>query len=152
MGVDVDDRDKGFDRFLATLDVKGGETIGWHGDAQPYPDGESVVAVAAAHEFGTPTIPARSPLRTYYDSGGAKDLGDAAAKAMRQAPLGTGKAAMLDAVGKAGVDGVRKTIERGLQPSLSPATLANPDRDPRGIPLLDTGHLLEQVAAKEVER
>jgi hypothetical protein len=90
-------------------------------------------------------VPARAPLRRYFDGGGAKELGDASAKAVGEIVDGEDADEAFEPVGELGVKGVRKTIESGLGPALSPVTMANPDRDPRGIPLLDTEHLLSQI-------
>ena len=123
-----------------------GEVVaGWLDDAKPYSDGTDVRRVAAVHEFGTSDVPARMPLRSYFDSRGKDELARATAEGLGQTVDGKQAEQELEQVGELAAEGIGAGIESGLQPALAPSTLANPDRDSRGIPLLDTGHLLSQV-------
>jgi hypothetical protein len=126
-------------------DAAGDTTIGVHEDAEPYPDGTDAVTVASAQEFGAGRIPPRPHVRRYYDSGGAREMGDVGARALGKVIDGAAASLIGEEIGKLGQAGVRDLIESGQLDPLSPVTLANPDRDPRGIPLLDTGHLVEQI-------
>lgn len=122
-------------------------TIGVHADAEPYPDGTDAVMVARAQEFGDGPIPPRPFERGYFDSGGARELGDVALETIGKVIDGDADPEDVgNDVGETGVAGVRDYVEAGtnLDP-LSPVTRDNPDRDPRGIPLLDTGHMLDQI-------
>lgn len=121
-------------------------TIGIHEDAEPYPDGTSVVQVAAAQEFGTPSTPARPFIRGWFDSGGSRELLDVATEMLGKVADDNAQPADVgEAVGEAGADGIQDYIRSGIDPPLAPATLANPERDQRGIPLLDTEHLWDQI-------
>lgn len=149
MGVDVDVRGDilpGVAKRIAEL--KGEVTIGLHADAAPYPDGTDVVMVGAFHEFNK-----RPWMRAWYDSGGQKALSAAAVKGVGMAVDGTENAAAVnERIGETGVDGLRDFVESGqVTPPLEQATLANPNRDRRGIPLLDTGHMIGQVDWKAGE-
>jgi hypothetical protein len=123
-------------------------TIGVHADAAPYPDGTSVVEVARAQEF---VIAGGRPfVRGYFDSGGARELGDVAAEVIFDVVAGKATSGTVGKkIGETGVEGVRGYVEAGtnLTP-LAQMTRDNPDRDQRMIPLLDTGHLIGQIAVK----
>lgn len=148
-GVDVEVKDDRLGGVEGGVEELLGDVVGgWLATAAPYPDGTSVVTVAAAQEFGTSAIPARAPARTWYDSGGKDEL-----TAIVAAELGNavdGKAASLEPAGAAIVEGIADTIKRGLSPALSESTIASgatgkKKRDARGIPLLDTSHLIDSL-------
>lgn len=123
-------------------------TVGVHSDADPYPDGTSTLAVMSVQEFGTQDVPARAPLRVYFDGKGRKELGDASAKQMGEVVDGESPQDAGEAIGAIGVEGVRGTIKAGLAPALADSTRNKPGRDSRMIPLLDTGHLISQITDK----
>ena len=144
--VEVELIDKGLDAIVKRLASSELEVaIGVLDDAEPYPDGTPTLTVLAVQEFGTATTPARDPLRSHFDGGGSKELGDASAKALGEVVYGDKPEAAFAVVGELGAEGVRDGIEAGLQPALKDSTRDRPGRDPRGIPLLDTGHLLSQI-------
>ena len=145
MTVAVDDKDQGFDLLVRKLsDIKGEVVVGWLDSADPYPDGTSVVTVMAAHEFGTSELPARAPLRTYFDGGGAKALGDEAARAMGDVAGGAAPSVIGERVGQVGVEGVRETIKGGLTPALKRPRASGGT----SVPLIDTGHALAQLDSR----
>jgi hypothetical protein len=147
-GVEVTDERGIFDGIVARItDAAGATIIGWMADADPYPDGTPVTMVAAAHELGTPDTPARAPLRTYADGPGKRELGDAAANALGKVIDGADPGDLGEAIGETGVEGVRTVIERGLQPALK--SPRGPGHDPRNIPLMDTGHLVDQLSHEQ---
>lgn len=55
--VRVIDKDRGFKKLLKQVRVidRTGVTVGVHSDAHPYPNGNSVITVAEAQEFGVPS-------------------------------------------------------------------------------------------------
>jgi hypothetical protein len=104
-------------------------------------DGEDLVTIAAANEFGTATIPERSFLRSTVDEGRAKY-----AKLLRQAvermvdgvpvPLAMG------VVGETLVGDVQKKIRNRIPPPNAPSTIARKGSD---VPLIDTGRLRQSI-------
>lgn len=113
--------------------------------------GMNVAEVAAAHEFGASS---RTPERPFMRATFANILPD-----LRRFSVLVGSAiltgdggdgAML-AVAQAHAERVRAGLlenSLGLLP-LSARTLADPDRDPRGIPLVDTEQILGAIDARE---
>jgi hypothetical protein len=75
--ISIKDTDKGFKQLKKELGLIKNcfVTVGIHKDAEPYPNGTSVVEVAATNEFGTDkagknkniVIPERSFLRSTFD-------------------------------------------------------------------------------------
>lgn len=134
------------ERIAAVAEIAEGMTIGVHDDAEPYPDGTSTATVMAVHEFGTGDIPARAPMRKYFDGGGSRDLSDAIAEAVADALDGMDPERAVQLAGNAAVDGIVRGIASGLTPAL--ASPRGPGHDQRNIPLIDTGHLVSQIKAK----
>ncbi len=113
--------------------------------------GMSNAAMLAIHEFGTPTVPARSPVKVGLLKG-AKKVNRIWAKRVEQIHLGTsGGDAAAEAMAMVMVKAIQKGIRTRLPPALSEATLRKPDRDKRGIPLFDTQQIHDSIEAK-VER
>jgi hypothetical protein len=114
--------------------------------------GKSNAAVLAIHEFGAPGVPKREPIRQGLIRS-KKRINRIWAKRIKLIHTGTsGGRAAADAMG----DEVKKAIQKGIKsrlpPPLSPATLAQPKRDKRGIPLLDTGQLHDSIDVKVESR
>lgn len=75
--ISIKDTDKGFNQLKKELGLIKGSfvTVGIHKEADPYPNGTSVIEVAATNEFGTDkagknkniVIPERSFLRSSFD-------------------------------------------------------------------------------------
>jgi hypothetical protein len=111
--------------------------------------GPKLAQLLAWHEFGTKTIPARRPVRRYFEGPGPAEIAERT-KAVLPAVL-RGEADVLDAakaIGGVAVAGVRKGIMARLPPPLAASTQANPARDQRMIPLYDTGQLYGALAVK----
>ena len=141
-GVEVDiigDVLAGITSRLVSLDRLAG-TAGVHDDADDYPDGTSVLVVAATQEFGGGEVPPRPSQRPYFDSRGAKEMGDAAAEAVGKVIDGSAPTTVPKAAADVGAAGIRTWIERGLA---YPAGGDSPD------PLASrSGHLVSQIKAK----
>jgi hypothetical protein len=141
-------------KTLRELEEKGREIeVGIFGGRRHVSDrpGEqpTLAQLLAWHELGTKTIPARRPIRSYIESKGPAEIA-ARTKEVLPAVL-RGEADVDDAlaaIGGVAVAGVRKGIMERLPPPLAPPTLANPKRDPRGIPLFDTGQLYRAIAVR----
>jgi len=124
---------------LVSLDRLAG-TAGVHDDADDYPGGTSVLVVAATQEFGGGDNPPRPFERPYFDSRGAKEMGDAAADAVGKVIDGAAPTTVPKAAADVGAAGVREWIERGL---------AYPAGGDSSTPLTSrTGHLVSQIKAK----
>lgn len=106
-----------------------------------YPDGTSVALVAAAQEFGTRSIPARSFMRrTVAEHQG--EWPDALAKCLKVTDMNA--AAALALMGE-GIKGqVQQTITEVNAPPLKPATVR---RKGFSKPLVDTGQMLRSITA-----
>lgn len=146
MGVDVEVTDRGADRLEASLKGLSQElTVGIHEGAPAYPDGTPVASVGAAHEFGTSTIPQRSFLRAWSDSGGQSVIANVGTTQIGKVVDGAAAATVTAEVGQASVKGITERMDRGIFPPLSPATLANPNRNPDPTPLEDTLRLRDSI-------
>lgn len=76
MGISrVIDRDKGYKSFKKRVSKIGGQSVkvGIDADAE-YPNGVPVALVAAVHEFGSDTVPARAPIRKAAERGRVSTL------------------------------------------------------------------------------
>lgn len=98
------------------------------------------------HEFGL-GVPPRRWIRTTLQS--RRTEIDKSIETSVQRVIGT-KARFTakdahDRVGKRVVAEMRRVLKGRLQPALSPATMRDPDRDRRGIPLLDTGQIRDSL-------
>lgn len=104
-----------------------------------YPDGTPVAMAAAANEFGTRTIPARSFMRRTVAE---KSDGWADALAKCMAATDNDPQAALALMGE-GIKGqVQQTIRDVSGPPLKPATVK---RKGFSKPLVDTGNLLNSI-------
>jgi hypothetical protein len=134
----VKDTDRGYRKLMARIGALGNVAarVGVRGE-----DGEDLVTIAAANEFGTATIPERSFLRSTVDEGRAKY-----AKLLRQAvermvdgvpvPLAMG------VVGETLVGDVQRKIRNRIPPPNAPSTIARKGSD---VPLIDTGRLRQSI-------
>lgn len=137
-------------KALRGLDAAKDMEVGIFGSRRHTRGSKPVLAqLLAWHELGTATVPARRPVRTYMEGKGPTEITERAA-AVLPAVL-RGEASPLDAakaIGGVAVAGVRKAIAERLPPPLAPSTLARPGRDPRGIPLLDSGQLSRAISVR----
>jgi hypothetical protein len=111
------------------------------GAAESYPDGTSVVEVAASHVFGV-GVPQRDFMAFAKDG-----IRDKAEPILRQiASLGDGDekgiSALQEAAGQAGQSAIRAAITELREPPNSPATIAAKGSD---NPLIDTTHMRDSV-------
>jgi hypothetical protein len=151
MGVEVTVKDMGGVAMLGRIDaIPQSMTIGVHEDADPYPDGTDVATVAAAHEFGTESIPERSFLRGWLSSGGESVIANEGERQIGAVVDGNDPKSITVVIGAASVKGITDRMDSGIDPPLAPATLANPDRDPAGTPLLDTRRLRDSITTEPV--
>lgn len=101
----------------------------------------------AWHEFGTRTIPARRPVRSYMAGKGPGEIAKRSAVVLP--PALRGEASVEDAIvaiGLVAVAGVRQGIRDRLPPPLK--LPVRPGRDPALIPLFDTGQLSRAIAVR----
>ncbi|MCA9680723.1 MAG: hypothetical protein KC457_00890 [Myxococcales bacterium] len=113
-----------------------------------------MTTLMAIHELGArlpngTQIPARSPMRMGTRAA-RREITDLAKQGLALAVTALSvepEKALLPA-GRAAAEAIKRTIRSGQLTPLSPATLANKDRDPAGIPLDDTGQLLEAIRAE----
>lgn len=105
-----------------------------------------VVEVATIHEFGLGDVPERSFIRGWADAERAENqrVVKAAAESVVR---GTEPDVALGRVGLKFVGDIRKRIIGGIDPPLSPITIA---RKGSSTPLIDTGQLIGSIA-HEVE-
>lgn len=103
--------------------------------------GLTVATVLSFHEFGA-GVPERSVVRAWADENHAA-LGDAFQTGVLEQLSGFGSPqATLSRIGKIAAEGMARHLRASIPPPLAESTLANPDRNPNGIPLLDTGQIL----------
>lgn len=115
--------------------------IGWFESAK-YPDGTPVAYVAAIHEFGTTTIPARPfmrPTLTEKRPAWMKLLENGAREVLRG---NQSASAVLELVALKAAGDIRKTIASITSPPLSPITVA---RKGNSKPLIDTGQMFQSI-------
>lgn len=106
--------------------------------------GLPVATILAIHEYGV-GVPERSVIREWV-AGNADVLRRAHSTGTQRELAGRGtREDTYKSVGKAASEGLQRRIRNFIPPPLSPRTMANPDRDPRGIPLWDTGQILDSL-------
>jgi phage gpG-like protein len=145
--------DNGADAFVARLRAlkagKAGVRVGVLNDA-PKKEREgatgklSLLEVAAVHEFGAPRagIPARSFIRATIDER-TEDI--ARLERVMLAKVVAGDIELkpaLDAIGAKVAGWIQQRIAAGIEPALSPATVA---KKKSSTPLVDTGQLRSAV-------
>lgn len=129
-----------------------------------YPDGLSVATIAAAHEFGTANIPARSFLRSTLVKKAGEWSNDLAA--LLKANPGEIKKS-LETLGDVIVADISQTIEDGISPALEPETVEAKRRRGKNnktvnikrnkgvsnpeLPLVDTGTMQRAIESKVVK-
>lgn len=144
----IHDRDRGYakvkKRFADAQRRPMAVMVGFTSDEVHAGSGLPIGELAAIHEFGTERIPARAPLRTTYDAHASKYqkmLRDIASD-LTDPNADMNMTLALQAVGSEYQDDVKDVILRGLQPDLAPSTA---HRHPTGVPLVNTGELLEKI-------
>lgn len=112
------------------------------GKAQAYPDGESVVEVAAKNCFGI-GVPKRDFMGEANDAihQATKPIMRKIAEAVNQ-DKARAVTALTDAAGMVAADQIKKTIRDGAWVPNSPATVA---AKKSSKPLIDTGHMIQSV-------
>jgi hypothetical protein len=152
-------KDNGWDRYKDQVRALDGVriTVGVHGDEPERWDGESNVAIAGVHEFGSMRIPARPFIRPTFDRNRekyAKQLRGAVIALLRR---GTPLRQSLALVAFGVVRDIRSTIRKQGEPAgsfapLSETTLAKRrarrvnNRTFRGHKaLIDTGQLINSI-------
>ncbi len=133
---DIDRGYKAFVRGFRAVDGLG-VTVGVHAE-----EGSELARIAAAHEYGTRTIPKRSYLRATLDAR-VDEYRAQSVRALRAALDGKDAAKELDRLGARMAADVRATIRAGLSPALAPGT-----RRKNAKPLIDTGRLLGAITHK----
>ena len=128
---------------LKKLDAKN-VSVGWHEDAEPYPDGTRVQLVACVHEFGTPTIPMRPILSMSFDSR-KREYGALMDLAVENIIAGGSANDGLVAIGRK----MKSDVQRDFTIlSFVPLSQSTRDRKGHSTPLIDTGHLKSTVDFK----
>lgn len=135
--------------------------VGFH-EHQHYPDGTPVAAVAAVHEYGTATVPARPFMRpTLKDKG--KEWGETMKAGLEGAVTGQGMSvdAVLEAVGMLAASDIQAGISAVTSPALKPATIKarnrkykskSKDGNVSAKPLIDTGLMHASVSHVVTEK
>lgn len=149
MTVQVVDRDRGLKGWRDRLRTLGRREVavgilGPKADAAEDDGPKTVLFVATIHEFGAPRakIPARSFVRAYVDENSSK------IKALQSklfVDVLAGKLtpdAALDRIGAVVAAGMQARISRGIDPPLSPKTIA---RKGSSKPLINTGQLRSSI-------
>lgn len=106
--------------------------------------GETCATILRRHEFGL-GVPERSVFRAYL-AGHAREISRRVADATRV--VATGRVTpdqAAAAIGEATAEGLRERVLEGIPPPLAESTLADPKRNPSGIPLFDTGQLVASI-------
>lgn len=137
MGVEVEIKDSGATGLEQKLrGLNQSVTIGVHEDAEPYPDGESVIEVGAAHELGTHQ---RSFLRGYVDSGGASAIATIAERQIESIiDIGNQPLSVSVVVGELTVQAIKDRMAGGLA-----------DNETGVVKELNkTGHLRDSIIAR----
>jgi len=128
--------------------VKVGVFEGAAHSGETTPTGTLVAPIAAAHEFGTENIPARSFMRSTFAEK-KEELPKYAARYLKANPGNVFGA--LDVIGKRLSAAIQNKINWGIDPPLKEETIARKQR--RGkqepdTPLIDTGALQEAILYK----
>lgn len=132
-------------RVLSRIRLQAGALGGVHG-----PSGLNNAEILAIHEYGTHDrhVPPRAPIRVGLAKA-AGDLGKRFASGVNKIHAGSfGAEKVAESMGDTAVKAIRKAIRSRLPPDLAEATKAKPGRDPRMIPLEDTGALVSAISAK----
>lgn len=125
---------------IARMQLLWGAKDNPHGDS-----GLTSAQLLKIHEFGI-GVPERSVVR-YVKAAHRDKIADAFKHAVVQViTRGWGPDQVAEYVGDIVVELMRQRIESGIPPELAASTRANPDRDPRHIPLLDTEQLYRDLA------
>lgn len=143
----VIDRDLGWGDMKTRLKkLKGAHTKVGVQDGGKRKGGRSNVVIGIAHEFGTPSIPSRSFLRSTYE----ENLPQAKRLLAAEYPLILeGKRTAEESLGLVGAwfqGKVQNKIRSGIAPELSDATKAKRIKGGgKTIPLWDTGQLINSI-------
>lgn len=160
MSVEVKDTDRGWEAVVSAFDDSPGASVKFgsvgaaaaadHISNDGKPSGMTTAGILAVHEFGV-GVPERSVVRVWVDSNHAA-LGDAFRTGVLDQLSGNGTTEKtLDRIGKVGAEGMRRRIRGFIEPALSARTQADPNRDPRMIPLYDTQQIIDSID-REVEK
>jgi hypothetical protein len=116
-----------------------GKSAGEGGQEQ---QGLTVIDVAAWMEFGTDRVPARSFVRAWFDEH-EREVRELLGKLMKSVVAGTRtKEQILEIVGQYCVGQMQARMARGIDPPLSPKTIA---RKGSSTPLVNTGQLRSSI-------
>lgn len=117
-----------------------------HYDNEGKPTDLNTATTLAVHEFGlAPHAPERSVIRAGVISSKAQ-LARTFKTGVLRMLAGQGDAVQtMEGVGKRAAEEFRRRIMSSIPPPLSARTMADPNRDPRGIPLLDTGQIMDSI-------
>ena len=106
--------------------------------------GLTVEELAAIHEYGV-GVPERSFIRSTANAN-HRSISRQYQEGLRAAIRGTGGSADgLHAIGRLLSAEMKRKLEHGRLPPLAASTLADPNRDPRGLPLVDTEQILGAI-------
>lgn len=137
-------RDRGYAKVIATIrDVATGHvTVGVHGDAGDEQDGTPLAVVAAANEFGTETIPARSFIRSTIDES-KEEIRSVQRRALTAVVLGRITPARgLGIIGQLVQSKIQAKIASNIPPPNAPATIA---KKGSSRTLIDSGNLRQAI-------
>jgi hypothetical protein len=123
----------------------------WKPPPPPSELGLSIVEIGAIHEFGAGNVPERSFLRATVDLHQKKYqryLTKGLRREVMQAAAGkqaSGESITLKRAGLMAEGDIKKRIASGINPPLSPITIA---RKKSSVPLIDTGQLRASIASE----
>lgn len=128
MSLTIKDIDNGYAKFVANVYDSDGKKldVGIFSNASnvTYDTGVSVLQVAIWNEFGTPTQPARSFIRAWFDEHQNDVLNWYAAEFLQVLAGQQTQVQALENVGKKCVQGIQNRIEIGVPPPNAASTVA----------------------------
>jgi len=123
-------------QMMAGLELRIGIMGPGGADTGPHPTakGLSIAELAAIHEHGTPTLPARPIVRGYLANGGERELTADLEEVTRKVMDGADPKAELERVGAKHAEAMRARFDRGIGPAIDPK-----HDEGSHVPLHDTG-------------
>lgn len=140
--MSVTDKDKGWTKIVRELKKLGGAslTVGVQGNAPQHPSGKNMADIATFNEFGTATAPARSFLRSTFDSANFYEAELTGLARRVGVELSTKRALRL--LGMKITSDVKNTIVTLKEPPNAASTIAEKGSS---NPLIDTGKLRQSI-------
>lgn len=136
--VEIEDKDLGMDELMREIQRDASQVdIGIHAD-----EDQQLIVIAAANEFGTEHIPARSFIRSTVDENGQRYAQAAEGLLGRMVDGEISKFQALELMGQLIEADIKKKIVALHEPPNAPATIRRKGSD---NPLIDTGNMLQSI-------